>query len=74
MHAGEREASLKKVEKAAKKQHAQQKQEAGTASASVVAKTGGITLSTKPAFSIPGVAGKKFKRKGIKIRKNASIR
>lgn len=76
MHAGEREAAQKKADKAAKKQRSEQ-QEAGTVVASGSGtKTSGITLSPKPkpGFSMPGVSGKKFKRKGIRIRKNASVR
>jgi len=68
MHAGEKEAQEKKEVKAQKKQEAEQEQ--GTAVKSPAAR-GGVVI---PSPNKLGVAGRKFKRKGIRLRKNHMVR
>ena len=71
MHAVQKEAEKKKEVRAARKKTAA---EADAVMAGLTATR--ITASaspSKPAFSI-GVAGKKFKRKGIRLRKNSMVR
>ena len=72
MHAGEKEAQELKTIKAAKKKLAEEREAAiASLSATRIVDDG---PSVKSAAVVAGVAGKKFKRKGIRIRKNASIR
>jgi hypothetical protein len=69
MHAGEKEAQEKKEAKAQRKQEAEQEQ--GAVAKSPAAR-GGIIIPSPP--NKLGVAGRKFKRKGIRLRKNHMVR
>lgn len=66
MHAGEKEAQQKKDEKAQRKQDVEQ-----NPAAKSPASRGGMII---PSPNKLGVAGKKFKRKGIRLRKNSMVR
>jgi hypothetical protein len=68
MHAGEKEAQAKKEQKAERKQQAEQE---GGPTAKSPASRGGIVI---PSPNKLGVAGRKFKRKGIRLRKNHMVR
>jgi hypothetical protein len=71
MHAGERDAQKKKQDRETRKKTAE---EADAVMAGLTAtRISGPASPAKPAFSI-GVAGKKFKRKGIRLRKNSMVR
>jgi hypothetical protein len=68
MHAGEKEAQEKKEAKAERKQ--QNEQQADPVAKSPASR-GGIVI---PSPNKLGVAGRKFKRKGIRLRKNHMVR
>ena len=73
LHAGERDAQEQKAKKATKKQVSQERKEARKTGLLIPRPSAASPI--KPGFSIPGVAGKKLKRKKtIRIRKNSMIR